>query len=117
MFIMERSDQGTLYYARRTGDLYSDGWYTPADLFDGTEAGVEPQIKDGWELVTVTLPRDVASALADAILTETTGIAPTDVRVLRQDLAHERDRRDRLEDVLVGMLQAHTGPVTIVERP
>lgn len=102
MFVQEAHDR-TRYYARRTVDAFdsSPGWYPGDDVFLA-ETG-EP--KDGWTLVTVTLDRDVASALADAILTETTGIAPTDARALRQDLQHERERRDKLEDTLIGLVR------------
>lgn len=101
MFVMESQNTGTLYYARRTdGDWQSAGWYTASDLYAEPESVT---LKDGWELVIVDLDRDVAASLADAILTETTGIAPTDARALRNDLQHERARRDKVEDVLIAL--------------
>lgn len=104
-FILESTHGETLYYARRLGTVYSEGFYPANDVFT-VDTESETRVADGWELivvdlprdvVVVDLPRDVAAALADAILTDTTGVAPSDARALRQDLMHERDRRTKLE--------------------
>jgi hypothetical protein len=108
-FELTTSDDQRLIYCRRAGDSWSGGWYAPSD-FPGVAPGTAwdslPEPEDGQLApVIVELPRDVAAALADAILTEAHGTPAGDVRALRRDLEHEQTRRDLLEDHLVGTLR------------
>lgn len=112
-FELTTSDGRTLFYGRAPegegqGLIPSEGWYTREEL--ETEAKPNPQAPA--RLVMVDLPRDCATALADAILTDTTGTPAGDVRALRADLTHERQRRDALEDQLIGWMGAVMLPDT-----
>jgi len=87
--------------ARRGEERMTEGWYDRADL-ERPGQRIDEEPADG-ELapVIVELPRDVAAALADEILTESYGTPAGDVRALRADLTHEQSRRDRIEDALI----------------
>lgn len=101
-FELTRDTGPTLLYARWPEGY--DGWVERRDLADyepGTRMGTPvDESVPGPRLVIVELPRDVAAALAEGILTVTDGIPATDMRAMRRDLEHERGRRDKLEEAI-----------------
>lgn len=102
-YAFELTDPGAprRFYGRTREDGY-DGWFDREQL--GGDGLGDSAPESYAEIVFVDLPRDLAAALADAILTEAHGTPAGDVRALRADLDHERDRRDALEDRMIEAL-------------
>lgn len=99
-FMLTGDNQPARYLARPTDqDPSHPEWRTDQEL--NRDPLVVDGIGEGWELVTVSLERGVMAALADAIITETTGTPAADVRLLRKDMEHEQQRRDLLEDAII----------------
>ena len=93
----ERVDSsGAVYLYGKSAQGY-EGWFERGQFGPPWS---EPESSETVELVTVDLPLDVASALAEGILTETLGTPAGDVRALRADLEHERAQRELSEAVV-----------------
>lgn len=115
-----------LLYCRRGGDgSLREGWIRRSELTVPENTTVarevalgerEPADPDAWRIVVVDLPKDAAMALAEALLTKATGIPLGDARALRQDLDHERARRDVADDALRTIALAAAQPPSILRQ-
>lgn len=103
MFVMQHEGQPERIMCVNTGvhdgqTFNVQGWFTDQEIWP------EPGATPGHEPYIVTLDQAMLHAMTETLTIRATG-TPVDMhgRLVR-DLDHERERRDKLEDTLVSLL-------------